>query len=177
MASGGSGVKQDAFGSYGNATGQANNAYNVANPIYTQMAEHPQGFTPQEKANQLTASADALGGSNASAVGTGALTAARTNNAGGYAAAVDDAARNAAATQSDNALGIENKDAMLRRSQQAEGLSGLQNTYNDANKTGADYLDIANKAQPTFWQQMALAAGTPVAKAAGGAASSFLFGA
>jgi hypothetical protein len=83
MASGGSGVKGDAFGSYGNATGQANNAFNVANPIYTQEATHPIGYTPQQTADLKTASADSLGGSNASAVGQGALLDARTNNAGG----------------------------------------------------------------------------------------------
>lgn len=140
------GVEQNALGAAGTAQGQSNNAYNVANPIYTQMATNPQGYTPQQQANMETASAQSLGGSNASAVGSGALQSARTNNAGGYQAAVDDAARSAGATQSQNTLGILNQSAALQRQQQQQGLQGLGNIYGDANKTGEGYLNEANQA-------------------------------
>ena len=149
------GVEKDALGGYGTASGQANNAYNVAAPIYTQMATNPQGYTPQQNANMLTASAQSLGGANASAVGEGALMAARTNNAGGYQGAVDDAMRNAQAQQSENALGIENKSALLARQQQQEGLAGLGSIYSDANSTARGYLGEADQAaQANPWMKI-----------------------
>jgi hypothetical protein len=166
MASGGSGVKADAFGSYGTATGQANGAFNVANPVYTQMATHPTGYTPQEIANQQTASNQTLGGANSAAVGEGALASARTNNAGGYQAAIDDAARNAGATQSQNNLGILNRSADLQRQQQEEGLQGLSNEYGTAGKLGQGYLDLANQAKPTFWQTLGMNAANDALAAA-----------
>lgn len=156
MASGGSGVKRDAFSSYGTATGQANNAFDVANPIYTQEATRPQGYLPQEIANMKTASDQTLGGANAAAAGEGALASARTNNAGGYQAAIDDAARDAAVKQSENNLSILNRSADLQRQQQQQGLEGLSNEYATAGKFGQGYLDIANQAQRPFWQQLAL---------------------
>lgn len=154
MASGGSGVKRDAFGSYGTATGQAGNAYGIAAPIYQKMAQRPQGYLPQEMADRITASNQTLGGSNAAAAGEGALTAARTNNAGGYQAAIDDAARQSGAQQSENVLGVMNQSDALKRQQQQEGLEGLSGIYNDANRTGLGYLDLANQAKPTFWQNL-----------------------
>jgi hypothetical protein len=158
MASGGSGTKADALGSYGTATGQANNAYGVAAPIYQQMATNPQGLTPQQVANQTTASLQSLGGSNATAAGYGALASARTNNAGGYQAAIDDSARQAGAQQSQNVLGIQNQNAMLQRQQQQQGLAGLSNIYGTASQTGLGYLKEAEEAPPSFWQQLGGAA-------------------
>lgn len=166
MASGGSGVKQDAFAGLGNSQAQSNNAYNVANPIYTQMATSPQGYTPQQQANMETASAQSLGGSNASAVGSGALQSARTNNAGGYQAAVDDAARQAGAQQSQNTLGILNQSAALQRQQQQEGLNGLNGIYDTAGKNALGYLNLANQAKPTFWQGLGTQAADLALKAA-----------
>jgi len=159
MASGGSGVKKDAFGSYGTATGQANGAFNTANPIYTQEAQRPQGYLPQEMADRITASNQTLGGANAAVAGESALASARTNNAGGYQAAIDDAARNASVTQSENNLGILNQSSALQRQQQQQGLEGLSNEYGTAGKLGQGYLDLANRAQPTFWQNLGQAAG------------------
>jgi hypothetical protein len=140
------GVEKDALGSYGTATGQANNAYGVAAPIYQQMAQRPQGYTPQQMANQVTASNQTLGGANSSAVGEGALASARTNNAGGYQAAIDDAARQSGAQQSQNVLGIQNRSDMLARQQQEQGLEGLSGVYREGNQAGQGYLNEANQA-------------------------------
>lgn len=154
MASGGSGVKSDALNSYGTVQGQANGAYGVANPIYQQMAQRPQGYTPQQMADQTTASLQSLGGANAAVAGEGALAAARTNNGGGYQAAIDDAARQSGAQQSQNVLGIQNQSDMLQRQQQQEGLQGLSNEYGTAGSLGLGYLNAANNAKPTFWQNL-----------------------
>lgn len=168
------GVEKDALGSYGTATGQANNAYNVAAPVYGQMASNPQGYTPQQVANMTTASNQALGGANSAAVGEGALASARTNNAGGYQAAVDDAARSAGATQSQNNLGIQNQSVALANEHQEEGLRGLSGIYNDANSAGQGYLkeagDVGGMNNP--WNQYGMQylknAGAVAAAAAGG---------
>lgn len=145
MASG-SGVEKNALNASANAGNQAQASYNTVNPIYTSMATTPTGFTPTQKANQLTASADSLGGSVSAATGAGGLYAARTGNAGGATAAMDDAARNAEVVQSGNAVDIENKDAALATQNQRIGLAGLNGIYDDANKTGSDYLNIADSA-------------------------------
>lgn len=146
MAMSGSGVEKDALAASGTAQNQAAGAYGTLNPIYTQEATNPQGFTQQQTANQLTASAQNLGGGVAADVGQGALLAARTNNAGGATAAIDAAAHGAQAQQSENALGVQNQSAMLARQQQQQGLAGLNGIYDDANRTGGDYLNTANSA-------------------------------
>lgn len=167
------GVEKDALGSYGTAQNQANSAYGVAAPIYQQMAQRPQGYTPQEMANQTTASLQSLGGSNSAAVGEGALASARTNNAGGYQAAIDDAARQSGAQQSENVLGIQNQSDALARQQQAEGLEGLSGIYSNANQTGQGYLkeagDVGGMNNP--WNQYGLQymKSAMAAAAAGGA--------
>lgn len=142
----GRGVEKDALGTYGNATSQASGAYGVLAPQLTQMATNPQGFTSQEKANMLTSSAQSVGGSLAGATGYGNLAAARTNNAGGYTAAVGDAARQSMVQQSNNALGVDVQDAALKRQQQQFGLSGLGNIYSGGNSAALGALGAANTA-------------------------------
>ena len=172
MAMSGSGVEKNALNQAGTAAGQASSAYGTISPIYAQEATNPTGYTPQQRANQLTASNQSLGGAVAGAVGQGALYGARTNNAGAATAALDDSARNAMAQQSQNALGVENDNAALMEKQKQEGLAGLNSIYGDANRTGADYLGIANSSQQAAarnkmaWTQMAL-------KAAGGGLEAF----
>ena len=99
------------------------------------------GYSTADKNAMTTASNQSLGGAVAGAVGQGNQTAARTRNAGGYATALDDAVRNAGRTQSQNALGVQEKSADLSAQQQAQdaqlrsqnvnaGLTGLENNAN-----------------------------------------------
>lgn len=166
MASGGSGVKADAIQQYGNSTGQAQSAYNTLDPIYSQWATNPQGLTPQQKSDMLTASGQSLGGGVAAATGEGNLDAARTGNEGAMAGALDDAARQAQVQQSQNALGVENQDAQLARRQQEMGVAGLDSIYNHAGDMGQSYLALANNAKPSFWQQFGSQAAFGALKAA-----------
>lgn len=174
MASGGSGVKGDALNSYGQATGQANNAYNIAAPIYGQMATNPTGYTAQQKANLTTASNQTLGGANSAAAGEGALASARTNNAGAYQAAIDDAARGASAQQSQNNLAIENQNVNLQNEHQQEGLQGLSNIYGTATGAANGYLKDAEDAPPSFWQQLGTTAADAVVNTAAKAGGSWI---
>jgi hypothetical protein len=146
MAISGSGVEKNALANSGTAAGQATNAYNTVNPIYSKLATGTVGYSPTQKANELTASSQSLGGGLAADVGAGGLLAARTGNAGGATAALDDAARNAASTQSSQALDVQNRSNDLATENQRVGLSGLNSIYNDANSTGVGYLNTANSA-------------------------------
>jgi hypothetical protein len=146
MSMSGSGVEKNALNNSAFAATQGNNALGTINPIYSRMATGNDGFTPQQKANMLTASAQSIGGANAGAVGQGGLYEARTGNAGGAAAAIDDSARAAMEKGSENALDIENKDAALRTSNQRVGLEGLNSIYDDSNRTAEGYLNTANSA-------------------------------
>lgn len=149
---GASGVKKDALNISGANSTLAGNAASTINPIYAQEATSPTGYTPQQRANQLTASSQALGGGMASAVGQGNLMAARTNNAGGSNLALDDAARNASAKQSENALGVENDNAQLMEKQKQEGLAGLNSIYGTGTNASISALNTANNVQPSFWK-------------------------
>lgn len=95
-------------------------------PIYSQMATNPQGMTPGEINDAKTATMQSTGGSVAGAVGEGNLEAARTGNAGGYQAALRDAARRGIATNADKSLAVQNANTVLKEGQRDQGVSGLQ---------------------------------------------------
>jgi len=146
MASG-SGVEKNALAASSNAGNQSQSAFNSINPIYNNLASGTVGYTPTEKANQLTASSQSLGGGVAGAVGQGGLLAARTGNAGGATAALDDASRQAGVQQGENALGVQNASDQLATQNQRVGLSGLNSIYSGGNSAGENYLGTANSAQ------------------------------
>lgn len=156
MAVSGSGVKTDALSNYGRNTGTASTALSTLNPIYSQMATGNDGLTPQQKADSLTASSQSLGGGVAADVGQGGLYGARTGNAGAPTAALDDAARSAAVTQSGNALDVQNKSDAIARQNQQTGLAGINGIYQDSNNQADASLNTANAAQPSFLKQLAL---------------------
>lgn len=151
-----SGVKTDALANYGTNSANAATALGTINPIYSKMAAGGMGYTPQQKADQLTASSQAGGGGVAAAVGQGGLDAARTGNAGGTAAALDDASRNAVAQQSSDALGVQNRSDDLATENQRVGLSGLNSIYSGSNQQADASLNTANNTQPSFLKQLAL---------------------
>lgn len=155
MAISGSGVKKDAFANYGTNAANAAGALDTINPIYSKLATGTVGYTPQQKADQLTASGQSLGGGVAAAVGQGGLEAARTGNAGGSAAALDDAAHNAATVQSSNALDVQNRSDDLATQNQRVGLGGLSSIYSGANQQADASLNTANNVQPGFLKTLA----------------------
>lgn len=124
----------------------------VLTPTLNQMATNPQGFSPQTVNNMTTAAMQSAGGAAAGTVGQGNLQAARTNNAGGFAPVAAQAGHDATAQLSDAALGIQNKDAMLKQQQQEEGLSGLQNEYATNVGAGENALGLSNQSLNTQLQ-------------------------
>jgi hypothetical protein len=106
--------------------GNAQGTYGALSPELHQEAINPMGLTPLEKSDMITGSEQALGGSQAGAVGAGNLEAARTRNVGGADAAIAEAARAAGRQQSANALTVAGADANLKEQQRQAGLKGEQ---------------------------------------------------
>lgn len=94
-------------------------------PIYTSWATNPHGFTQQEQNDMNTQNMQSSGGSVAGAVGQGNLQAERTGNAGGYQAALRDAARRGIAQNADEALTVKNANTMYKEAQRQAGVAGL----------------------------------------------------
>lgn len=140
---------------YNNAT----SGYDFLNPQLTQEAANPQGYTPQQLSYMNTASQQSLGGGAAATTGTANLEAARTRNAGGFQGAVGTANRGAQKQLSQNALGIEEKQANLQEAQRQSALSALQSLYGTNLSGSENYLGASNTAlnaenqAPNFWQK------------------------
>jgi hypothetical protein len=112
----------------GIATGAGSEASQIGSSVIPGLerdVNNPTGFTPVEKNRQLVAGAEAIGGVNAGVKGEANLASARTRTAGGFAPALDEAARIKSRQLSSNALGVENEDAMLRQKKQQEARGQL----------------------------------------------------
>ncbi len=119
---------------------------NILTPTLNQMATNPLGFGQQTKNDMNTAALQSAGGAAAGIVGQENLQAARTNNAGAFAPAAAQAGHDATTQLSDAALNVQNKDAILKQTQQQEGLQGLQNMYNTNVGAGENALGLSNNA-------------------------------
>ena len=106
--------------------GNASSLYSSLAPELQSEAAHPQGFAPADRAAMTTAAQESAGGSQAGAVGQGALLAARTKNAGAPAAAIGAASRGAGEDLSRRAVETQFENAGLKEKQRQGALSGLQ---------------------------------------------------
>lgn len=136
---------------------------------------NPTGYSPAELADMLTKSSQSLGGSQASAVGAGALAASRNRNSAGYTTALDDSARNAMKQQSENALGISGQDAALKQQKQQQAASSLNNIYDSSMQGTLNALGVGNGSinAQTNADQATTGLWQPVLTAAMGGASNF----
>jgi hypothetical protein len=97
-------------------------------PGLEREANNPTGYSPTDLNNMTVASEQAAGGANSGITGQANLTAARTRNAGGFGAALDEASRNKTRALSGDALSVQNKNADVKQQQQkfAQGqLTGM----------------------------------------------------
>lgn len=113
-------------------------------------ATHPTGLTAEEKANALTKSQEALGGEGASITGAAKLQAMRTRNAGGFAPALDEAARIRGRQAATNAQNISLEDARVAREKQMAAQQMLQGLYgttsgNQLRAMGLQSQDLQNQ--------------------------------
>ncbi len=129
------------------AQSQANNAYNNAvntssglgasangisanlTPFLTSELEHPQGYSQQDESAMLSAALGGAGGANAGLAGEAQQQAATTRNAGGFQAALDDAARQRSKAAAGASEGIAAKNADLKQSQQQNAAEQLSKLY------------------------------------------------
>src|ERR1019366_2252157 len=109
-----------------NFLNNSNALYSTVVPQLASEAAHPAGFNPTDEAAFNTDAQQSAGGSQASAVGQGALLGARTRNSGAAASAIDSAARSGGEQLSKNALGVQRANAGLKEQQRQSGLGGLQ---------------------------------------------------
>jgi hypothetical protein len=176
LCNGGSGVKKDAFASYGTATNNANSLYGTLDPTLTTMATNPQGINPADMAKIQTSNMQTAGGANAGAVGQGSLLAARTKNAGTADAAIAKSGENASQTLSRANLGTQIENQGLKQQQQKEGVQGLESLYGTNVGAGENYLKTAEQAPLTTWQQLAKLYGTNAVNNLNGPGAAAAFG-
>ena len=115
-----------------NASGygaQASGIGNTVVPTLERDVNNAPGFSPTQKNAMLVAGEQGAGGAAAGITGQAGLNAMRTRNTGATSSVLDQAARRQAQTLSQNALGVENKNANLQQQQRAQGLSGLEGMY------------------------------------------------
>jgi hypothetical protein len=115
-----------------NASGygaQASGIGNTVIPTLERDVNNAPGFSPTQKNAMLVAGEQGAGGAAAGITGQAGLNAMRTRNTGATSSVLDQAARRQAQTLSQNALGVENKNANLQQQQRAQGLSGLEGMY------------------------------------------------
>jgi len=115
-----------------------------------QQSQNPTGYAPTDLNNMLVAQQESAGGSNASLSGEGKLASIRTRNAGGFAPALDEAARAKARTLASGALGVQNQNANLKQEQQRQALQQLQGLYgtdtsNQLREMGLQGQDLQNE--------------------------------
>jgi hypothetical protein len=118
-------------------------------PAFESEINNPVGFAPTDLAKMNTAAQQSAGGSVAGAVGQGGLEAARTRNAGAPGVALDEASRQAGRNLSNNAIGIEGKNALLKENQRQEGLHGMQGLYDTNLGATLSALGLSNQALGT----------------------------
>lgn len=123
------GAATDARGISGTAATNAGELYSTLAPGLMSEAAHPAGFAPTDLASMNTDVQQSAGGTQAAAVGQGALQTARTRNAGGTDAAIGVASRGAGETASRGALATQMANAKLKESQHRAAVSGLEGLY------------------------------------------------
>lgn len=126
---------QQAAGVAGQSGTQANTEYSSVVPGLIRQAQTPTGFTPTQLNAQTVAAQEGAGGANATIGGEGRLEALRTKTAGGFAPALDEAARMKGRTLATTGLDVQNQNARLglnRQDQARQQLLGLYGTDTSA---------------------------------------------
>lgn len=157
------------------AQSNATSLYNQLMPEFSSEATNPQGFGSADLAAMNTAGQQSTGGAVASAKGEGALQAARTRNSAGIAPAIEESARDAMRTNSENALGVQEANAKLKQIQKQEGLSGLSSLYGTNTNEVLSSLGLENAATNDYvnagnsgWFQNMTGLMSGIGQAAGG---------
>jgi hypothetical protein len=153
---------QQAGGVAGSSQANANQERSTIIPGLEREAQTPMGFTPEQTNKMLVASQEGAGGGNAALTGEGRLAALRTRTAGGFAPALDEAARVKNRTLASNALDVQNQNARLglqrqdAARRQLEGLYGTD-TSNMLRAMGLQNEDLSTQlaaGRQGWWQNL-----------------------
>jgi len=98
-------------------------------PFLTSELEHPQGYSQGDTSAMLAAGMGGAGGATSALVGQGMQRAAVSRNAGGFQAALDDAARERSKAAAGMSEGIAAKSADLKVQEQQDAARSLQGMY------------------------------------------------
>ena len=174
------------------ATTAANNAGNTSanlgaeasgigstlTPFLTSELEHPQGYSQGDTSAMLAAGMGGAGGADAGLVGQANQRAAVSRNAGGFQAALDDAARSRSKAAAGSSEGIAAENANLKQTQQQDAEKGLQGMYGtdtsgmlEASGQIAPDVNAESNADKTGWLQNTLGILQTINGGASGAAS------
>jgi hypothetical protein len=115
--------------------GNSNALYGALAPELESQMANPQGINPTDLAKIKTSNQQSAGGSEAAAVGQGALKAARTRNAGGADAAIEASTRKAGEQLGSENLKANISNEQLKQQQRTAATTGLENLYGTS--TGA----------------------------------------
>ena len=127
-----------------NFYGQSTAAYQTVLPQLESQIANPAGYTPNDLAAANTAAQQSAGGSQAAAIGQGALLAARNRNAGSPATAIAEGVRSAGENLSKEAVGTQLANAGLKERQRESALSGMENLVGTTGQLGNGALGASN---------------------------------
>jgi hypothetical protein len=143
-------------------TNEATGLGNEITPFLQNELNNPQGYGAQTLSQMQTAGGQAVSGATGAAGEQAQLQASRTGNPAATAGVIDATARNAMTQQSNNALNINQQNALLKQKQQQAGASGLESLYGQDVNAGLKSLGLedesinawtgADKANP--WAQV-----------------------
>jgi hypothetical protein len=129
----------------GQSQANSNQIYSSVVPGLIRQAQTPQGLTAGQLNTATTASGEAAGGANAAATGEGRLAALRTRTAGGYPAALDEAARAKGRTLATNAQDLQLTNAKLGLQRQSDSQRQLEGLYGTNNQTLLSAMGLQNQ--------------------------------
>jgi hypothetical protein len=121
-------------------SGNANALFGVLEPQLAAESANPQGYAPAALAGMKSEAMQGAGGTQAAAVGQGALRAARTRNAGGADAATAASARGAGQQLSNANLKVDAGNEELKQQQRQSGLSGMEGLFGTSTGAGVGAL-------------------------------------
>lgn len=150
----------------------ARSGYGALMPELQGDVRNPQGFAAPDLARMNTAVQESAGGSNAGAIGQGALLTGRTKNPGAASAAIAESTRRSGEEAQKNALGIKIRDAELKQNKRQSALQGLGAVSGTALGAVAPGVQADNAAKEASWG-WAKHILSPLLGAAGGAAGSY----
>jgi hypothetical protein len=147
-----SGAATTAATTSANLGADASGISSTLTPFLTSELEHPQGYSQGDTSAMLAAGLGGTGGANAGLVGQADQRAAVSRNAGGFQAALDDAARQRSKGAAATSEGIAAENAGLKQTQQQDAARALQGKY--GTDTSA-MLQSAGQIAPDINQEIA----------------------